>query len=99
MKNGFYLSFRKLSTMSDTAAFTISYGNGGTLQHARIQPCCREDHIVDYAVYVEDKLLLTIARDAARSRHWVIAMKNADDVISDEIVQNIGREIDNRKTS
>lgn len=84
--------------MSDTTAFKISYSNGGSLQQARIQPCCREDNIVDYAVYVEDKLLFTIARDPARYRHWLIAMKNADDEISDEIVQSIGREIDNRKT-
>ncbi len=84
--------------MSDTEAFTISYMNNGASQHARIQPCCREDNIVDYAVYIEGKLLFTIARDAARSRHWLIAMKNADDEISDETVQRIGREIDNRKT-
>ena len=54
---------------------------------------------MDYAVYVDEKLLLTIARDDTKSGHWVIAMKNADDENSDETVQNIGREIDNRKNS
>ncbi len=85
--------------MPDTAAYTISYLDEGTLQQARIQPCCREDNIVDYAVYVDDKLLLTIARDDTRTGHWLVAMKNADDEISDETVQNIGREIDNSKNS
>jgi hypothetical protein len=83
--------------MPDTAAYTISYLDAGTLQHARIQPCCREDNIVDYAVYVEGKLLLTIARDDSGAGHWLVAMKNADDDISDETVQNIGREINKRK--
>jgi diadenosine tetraphosphate (Ap4A) HIT family hydrolase len=85
--------------MTNTAAYIISFLNEGSLQQARIQPCCRQDNIVDYAVYVDEKLLLTIARDDTRPGHWLVAMKNADDEISDETVQNIGREIDNRKNS
>jgi hypothetical protein len=78
----------------DITPFTISYLHGGIRQYVDIHPCCTEDNIVDYIVYKEGKLAFTITRNAADNEQWVVALKNADDTIDDEIAQLIGKEID-----
>jgi hypothetical protein len=83
--------------MTDTTAFPISYEHDGKMNHAEIQPCCREDNIVDYAVYQDSKLAFTIAHDSANAGRWVIAMKNADDHIPEDVVQAIGAAIDKKQ--
>jgi len=78
----------------DTTPFKISYQHDGIRQYAEIHPCCKEDNIVDYIVYKEGKLAFTITRNAADNNHWIVALKNADDIIEEEMLQSIGREID-----
>lgn len=78
----------------DTQPFEIMYDHNGNLENAEIRPCCREDNIVDYAVYIGDKLAFTITRNVAQPKHWVVAMKNADDEIDENAVQKIGAEIE-----
>jgi hypothetical protein len=67
------------------------------MNHAEIQPCCREDNIVDYAVYQDSKLAFTVAHEAGSAGRWIIAMKNADDDIPDDVVQAIGAAIDKKQ--
>lgn len=86
--------------MISTKSFPITYTQDGITREAQVQPCCREDNIVDYAVYQEGRLVFTIAHDPAKNQRWVIAMKNADDEIPDAVVQAVGAAIDNKiKTS
>ena len=77
----------------DTTAFTINFSFKGRLITAEIRPCCREDNIVDYAVWVDDKLEFTVTRAPNNNDRWVIALKNADDQFDDEMIQTIGAEI------
>ncbi|MEO6722794.1 MAG: hypothetical protein ABIN67_20670 [Ferruginibacter sp.] len=60
-----------------------------------IKPCCKEDNIVDYAVWMRDKLEFTITKARADpGQQWVVALQNADDIVDPVLVQSIGREID-----
>jgi len=82
----------------NTTPFQIRYEQNGMVEEAEIRPCCREDNIVDYAVYIQGKLAFTITRNVQQPKHWVIAMKNADEVIDEAAIQLIGAEIDKLKS-
>ena len=77
----------------DTTPFVIEYEQGLRTKTAEVRPCCREDNIVDYAVWIDNKLAFTIARDVNDKERWVVALRNADDHIDDTVVQNIGAAI------
>lgn len=77
----------------ETSPFNIYYSEDNVMNTVEVRPCCNEDNVVDYAIWQEGKLAYTITKDKQESR-WVVALKNADDDIDDEIVQLIGREIE-----
>ena len=58
-----------------------------------VTPCCKEDNVVDYAIRQEGKLAFTITKDREKQK-WVVALKNADDEIDEELVQLLGMEIE-----
>ena len=76
----------------DINPFNIEYTVNGAVRKAEIRPCCREDNVVDYAVWLDGKLAFTVTKDTAIGR-WVVALKNADEIIDDEEVQQIGNAI------
>lgn len=78
----------------DNTPFNIQFFQEDILQTARIEPCCKDDNIVDYAVWQNGKLQFTITRAAADSSHWVVAMKNADDDFEEALLQQIGEAIE-----
>jgi len=67
----------------------------GRYVKVQVHPCCNENNVVDYAIWINNKLGFTITKDEAGSK-WVIAMRNADDEIADVTVQQIGMSIDKR---
>ena len=77
----------------DITPFDVSYLYRDDRRSVQIHPCCREDNVVDYAVWEDGKLLFTITR-SRDTKKWVVALKNADDEIDDELVQLIGAEIE-----
>ncbi|HEX2684493.1 MAG TPA: hypothetical protein VHL77_11195 [Ferruginibacter sp.] len=79
----------------DITPFNIDYLYGGRMRSVEIRPCCREDNVVDYAVWYDGKLYFTITRNA-ESNKWVVALKNADDEVGEELVQLIGAQIEKR---
>jgi hypothetical protein len=79
----------------DITPFTVYYGFHNSLYSAEIRPCCREDHVVDYAVWIEHLLAFTITKQLDTGK-WVIALKNADDDIDNEMAQIIGAEIEKK---
>lgn len=82
----------------DITPFFIQYDVNGIAYNAEIRPCCKEDNVVDYAVWVNERLAFTITKNAL-TESWVIAMKNADELIDDALVQRIGNAIEKRFTS
>lgn len=79
----------------DISPFTVYYVQQDVMDSVKIQPCCREDSVVDYAVWTEGQLAFTITQHAA-TKKWVVALKNADDDINDQLVQLIGAEIEKK---
>ena len=73
----------------DTTSFVIQSSIGP----AEIRPCCGENNIVDYAVWLDNKLAFTVTKSQEDPSHWVVALQNADDVIDDALVQQIGEQI------
>jgi hypothetical protein len=80
----------------DTTPFHINFHYGNSWLDAEIKPCCNKDNVVDYAVWIDDKLLFTIARHAKDNERWLIALKNADDEFDNALIQGIGRAIDEK---
>lgn len=78
----------------DTTPFEIQYQHRNGLTTAIIHPCCREGNVVDYAVWINDKLAFMLTRDVENKSSWVIGLKNADDDIAEDVVQSIGQAID-----
>ena len=83
--------------MTENTPFEIQYVHNGIVETANIHPCCREDNVVDYAVWQNNKLIFTMTRDMVDKNHWAIAMKNADDDFDNEMVQHIGGAIDHHQ--
>jgi len=77
-----------------TTPFEIQYQHRNGLTTAMIHPCCREDNVVDYAVWIDDKLAFMLTKDVEDRSRWVIGLKNADDEIAADVVRNIGHAID-----
>ncbi len=73
--------------------FNIYYSENNVMHTVEVRPCCYEDNVVDYAIWHEGKLSFTITKDKQAAK-WVVALKNADDDIDDELVQLIGKEIE-----
>jgi len=78
----------------DITPYNIIYWNGDTLSSAEVRPCCREDNVVDYAIYINNQLAFNITKPNEDAGQWVISLKNADKDIDDIVIQNIGSEID-----
>jgi hypothetical protein len=82
----------------DTNPFTIRFLYHDDWLEAEIKPCCKEDSIVDYAVWMRNKLEFTVTKDRTNpGDQWVVALQNADDTVDPVMVQTIGREIDLKK--
>lgn len=88
----------KLEQM-DITPFFIRFIYHNQWEDAEVRPCCREDSVVDYAIWMKGKLVFTITRGTGElpGTHWVIALKNADINFDSELVQLIGQEIEYRK--
>lgn len=79
----------------DITPYNIHYPGPRGIKQLRVKPCCKEDNVVDYAIYDEDYLMFTIARHEDGQR-WIVSMKNADEDIDESTVQQIGSAIDQR---
>ena len=78
----------------DIQPFTIRFRYNEDWLEAEIRPCCKEDNVVDYAVWMRNKLEFTVTKDkVATDEHWVVALQNADDLVDPHMVQAIGRQI------
>lgn len=81
----------------NTDPYIITFWNGETIKEAEVKPCCDVNNVVDYAIYINNQLEFNVTK-SIDSGQWVVSLKNADDNIPDEVVQNIGIEIDLRNT-
>lgn len=82
----------------DITPFVIRYWYYDQWSFAEIRPCCKEESVVDYAVWIQGKLEFTVTKinDNPEDARWIVALKNADNLVDDELVRIIGEEIDKK---
>lgn len=77
----------------DITPYNIIFWDKNFLTGAEVKPCCREDNVVDYSIYIHGNLVFNITKPPDTSK-WIVSLKNADKEIDDEVVQRIGVEIE-----
>jgi len=81
--------------MDITPFFITNLPAANTAAAIEVRPCCREDNVVDYAIWIHNKLAYTITYSDSGNK-WIVALKNADEDVDDYMVQRIGAEIERR---
>ena len=66
------------------------------VQLAEVRPCCREDDVIYYDIWMDNLYQYTITPGLIDEEKpgWRIALKNADKVVNQELIQTIGVEIE-----
>lgn len=76
--------------------FFVEYEYQGQFEIAEIRPCCQQDNIYYYDVYIDNKYAFTItpASDEDQTLSWKIALKNADNHVDLKLVDILGEQIE-----
>jgi hypothetical protein len=77
--------------------FFIEYFNNDELDLAEVKPCCQENDIFYYDIYIKNEYQFTLTPSANEDNEivWKISLKNADKNIEKELITSIGKEIEN----
>lgn len=80
----------------ETEPFFIEYLHKDNFEIAEVKPCCQENNIFYYDIYVRNEYQFTITpfADDEKGMSWKISLKNADKNIEPELIDTIGLEID-----
>ena len=79
-----------------TEPFFIEYLHKENSEIAEVKPCCQEDNVFYYDIYIRNEYQFTVTPsfDEEKGMAWKISLKNADKNIDKELIDIIGREID-----
>lgn len=77
----------------DTTPYLIGFMVNDMHSEAEVRPCCGENNVVTYGIYVNGQLAFNITKSADEGK-WVITLRNADRNYPDLVVQKIGSRID-----
>lgn len=63
---------------------------------AEVKPCCQEDNVFYYDIYIRNQYQFTVTPsvDEERGMSWRISLKNADKNIDKGVIDAIGLEIE-----
>ena len=75
----------------DLTPFDIKYAFKDELFYMQVVPCCKEENVIFYDLWVNDEFDFTITKTADE---WKIALVNADKLVEPEMVKIIGEQID-----
>jgi hypothetical protein len=80
----------------DLSPFEVQFKHGNMVQLAEVRPRCREDDVIYYDIWMDNRYQYTITPGLIDEEKpcWRIALKNADKVINQELIQTIGVEIE-----
>ena len=80
----------------DLSPFEIQFKQGSHFHLAEVRPCCKEDDVIYYDVWIDNLYQYTMTRGLINEEKpgWRVALKNADRDIDHELVQTIGVEIE-----
>ena len=80
--------------MIDLSPFFIEVYHLGKPVTAEIKPCCKENDVMYYDVYLKNSFQFTITPDVNDEAGWRISLMNADKEIDPELVRLIGEKIE-----
>lgn len=82
--------------MMDLTPFNLSFSHGNTFQSVQVRPCCREDEVIYYDIWMNNLYQYTITQGLINEDKpgWRVALQNADKVVDQGMVQTIGVEIE-----
>ncbi|HSU50043.1 MAG TPA: hypothetical protein VLJ41_05620 [Segetibacter sp.] len=80
----------------ETQPFLIKFLYKKSPEIAEVKPCCQEDNIFYYDVYMHNEYQFTVTPswDEEKGIAWKISLKNADKKIEKEMIDAIGQEIE-----
>jgi hypothetical protein len=80
----------------ETQPFFIEYLHNNNSEIAEVKPCCQEDNIYYYDVFMRNEYQFTVtpALDEEKGMVWKISLKNADKNIEKGVIDAIGLEIE-----
>ena len=78
--------------------FFIEYFYKDSPEIAEVKPCCQEDNIFYYDIYLRNEFQFTVTPwfDDEKGMIWKVSLKNADKNIDQETIEAIGQEIEKR---
>ncbi len=80
----------------ETQPFFIEFLHNKNAEIAEVKPCCQEDNIFYYDVYIRNEYQFTATPswNEEKGIAWKISLKNADKKIQKELIDAVGREIE-----
>ena len=80
----------------DLTPFFLEFRHRKKMQSVEVRPCCREEDVIYYDIWIDDQYQFTITPALLNGDKpgWRIALKNADKVVDQDLVQEIGVEIE-----
>ena len=80
----------------NTQPFFIEFLYKDNSEIAEVKPCCQEDNVFYYDIYIRNQYQFTVTPsvDEERGMSWKISLKNADKNIERGIIDAIGVEIE-----
>lgn len=80
----------------DLSPFQLEFRHHNRMQSVEVRPCCREDDVLYYDIWIDDLYQYTITPGLINEDKpgWRIALKNADKAVDQELIQTIGVEIE-----
>jgi hypothetical protein len=78
------------------APFFIEYLFQEKAEIAEVKPCCQEENVYYYDIYIRNQYQFTITPsiDDEEGMYWRLSLKNADKKIEKELIDTIGMEIE-----
>jgi hypothetical protein len=80
----------------ETNSFFIEYLHEDAVELAEVKPCCQENNVFYYDIYIRNEYQFTAtpSADEERGMAWKISLKNSDKNIEKGLIDTIGQEIE-----
>ncbi len=90
------LKLLQLKKPMETEPFFIEYLDKDNSEIAEVKPCCQENNIYYYDIYIKNQYQFTVtpSPDDEKGMLWKISLKNADKKIEKGLIDTIGQEIE-----
>ncbi|MGZ5135434.1 MAG: hypothetical protein ACXWCG_09805 [Flavitalea sp.] len=80
----------------DLSPFQFNVQHRQQLQPVEVRPCCKEDDILYYDIWINNLYQFTITPGLMHEDKpgWRIVLKNADKLVDNDLIQTIGVQIE-----